>query len=62
MLTPAQRTDLDHILTGATGAATPMDELTLLRIALRAYSEGMPALEALAWAAAQLSNSLTHAI
>lgn len=60
MLTPAQRTDLDHILTGATGAATPLDELALLRIALRAYSEGMAAPDALAWAAEQISKTLCH--
>lgn len=37
-----------------------MDEVALLRIALRAYMEGQSAEDAVAWAAWQISNSLTQ--
>jgi hypothetical protein len=60
MLQEPFKSDLDYILQQATQAATPQDELALLRISLRAYMEGMNATDSLAWAAQQLSNSLTH--
>lgn len=56
---PHTRADLDLILQRVTGAATTLDELGLLRMALRRYMEGHPADEAVAWAANEISKSLT---
>lgn len=52
--------DLDQILreTLAT-AATPLDELTLLRAATRRYLETGDPTDAVAWAAGRLSDSIT---
>lgn len=54
------QTDLDYILTSVTGATTVLDELTLLRAALRYYAEGHSAEDSVAWAAHQISNSITN--
>lgn len=56
----AMDTDLRYLLDAATGAATVLDELTLLRASLRAYLDGMTAEAAAKWAAEQLSNSLSN--
>lgn len=60
MLQQSQKSDLDYILQQATQAATPQDELALLRTSLRAYMEGKSAPDAVAWAANALSKSITH--
>ena len=51
--------ELNTILQAVTGAATPGDELALLRVSLRKWAEGMPPAEAVAWAAENLSLSLS---
>ena len=53
------RDDLDYILLAVTQLPNVLDELALLRVAIRAYQEGRSAEEAVAWAAQQISNSLT---
>lgn len=51
--------DIEAIIDGCTGVGELMDELTLLRVSLRAYCEGRDPQEAVAWACEQLSNSIT---
>ncbi len=54
------REDLDYILQEAVmKAATVLDELTLLRTALRRYAETGDAREAIAWASGRMSDSIT---
>lgn len=60
MLHENVKSDIDYILQQATQAASMQDELALLRTALRAYTQGMTAQDAVAWAAKELSKSLTH--
>lgn len=50
--------DIDFIL-DAVIVACYDDELSLLRLTLRRYQEGMTAQEALAWAAGKLSDTIT---
>lgn len=59
MASRSTKNDIDQIIDGCTGVGNLLDELTLLRAALRAYTEGMAPDEAVAWACQQLSNSLT---
>lgn len=60
MPTPQQlNTDLSYILDQATGMPL-LDELSLLRISLRRYLETGNAREAVAWAAEQISNSVSN--
>jgi hypothetical protein len=54
------RNDLDYILTQAQGTTTMLDELSLIRIAIRRYAETGNAEEAVAWAAGQISNSVSN--
>lgn len=54
------REDLEYILLEVTTLPSLLDEVTLLRVALRRYMEGHPAEEAVAWAAQQLSNELAR--
>lgn len=51
--------DIEAIIDGCTGVGELMDELTLLRVSLRAYLEGKDPADAVAWACEQLSNSIT---
>jgi hypothetical protein len=51
--------DLDRLLRETVGTGTVLDELTLLRTALRLYCEGLEPGEAIAQAAHMLSDSLT---
>jgi hypothetical protein len=51
--------DIDYILQEVSQCTTTLDELALLRTSLRAYSEGRSAVDAVAWSAQQLSNSMT---
>lgn len=53
------RLDIEQIIDGCTCVGTILDELTLLRVALRCYLEGMDPEDAVAWACEQLSNSLS---
>jgi hypothetical protein len=53
------RQDLDLLLRETVGAGTVLDELTLLRTALRLYCQGQDPGEAIAQAAHMLSDSLT---
>jgi hypothetical protein len=55
---PPVKKDLEYILDQVVGVS-PKDELTLLRAALRYYAEGHSAQDAVAWAANELSLSLT---
>lgn len=52
--------DIDYILQEVTACGSPLDELALLRTSLRAYKEGRSAVDAVAWAAQQLSNSISR--
>lgn len=52
--------DIDYILQQSLDAATPADELALLRISLRAYAEGMTAQDAIQWAARELAKSIAQ--
>ncbi len=56
---PQLTTDLNHILDQVTGLPL-LDELSLLRISLRRYAETGDAVEAVAWAAEQISNSVSN--
>lgn len=56
---PQVKIDLDHILQEALTACTTHDELSLIRVSLRRYSDTGDAKEAVAWAAQKLSDSLT---
>lgn len=51
--------DIDQIIDDCTGVGSYLDELTLLRVALRAYLDGMDPSDAVAWACQLLSDSLT---
>lgn len=51
--------DINEILETSSEAGTVLDELTILRAALRAWMEGKPPADAVAWAAQQLSNAIT---
>lgn len=53
--------DIDYILQQATQCGSVPDELALIRISLRAYADGMDAADAVAWAAKELSKSITRA-
>jgi hypothetical protein len=55
---PSVQQDLEYILDQVVGVS-PRDELTLLRAALRYYAEGHSAPDSVAWAANELSLSLT---
>lgn len=60
-LPPKTNDDLNHILDQATGTGmTLLDELTLLRTSLRRYLETGDAQEAVAWAAREISNSVSN--
>lgn len=50
---------MNFLLDESLQATTTLDELALLRASLRAYVEGMTAEDAIAWAAGEISNSLT---
>ena len=52
--------DIYEIVENCTGVGTLLDELTLLRTSLKAYCNGAEPDEAVAWAAKQLSDSLTN--
>lgn len=53
--------DLQLILDQATATGLPLlDELTLLRTSLRRYLETGSAEEAVAWAAKEISNSVSN--
>jgi hypothetical protein len=51
--------DLDYILTQCLGMPL-LDELAMIRASLRRYSETGNAEEAVAWAANQISNSVSN--
>jgi len=51
--------DLNEIIDGVTGVGSILDELTLLRVSIKCYLEGMSPAEAVAWACQQLSDSIT---
>lgn len=51
--------DIDAILQQCSGAATVLDELTLIRTAFRLYMEGDEPADAVAQAAAALSLSIS---
>jgi hypothetical protein len=53
--------DIDYILQQATQCRTLLDELAMLRVAFRAYANGMSAADAVAWAAKEISESITRA-
>jgi hypothetical protein len=53
------RDDIDQILRECTGAATVLDELTLVRASLRLYLDGHDPADAVAMAAEALSLSLS---
>jgi hypothetical protein len=55
--------DIPFIIDQCTGVGTLLDELTLLRTALRLYAqEGMTAPDAVARASEMLSNALTKTV
>ena len=51
--------DIYFIVEQCTGVGTLLDELTLLRTSLKAYCNGAEPDEAVAWAAKQLSDSIS---
>jgi hypothetical protein len=51
--------DVNFILDESLQAINTLDELALLRASLRAYVEGMTAEDAVAWAAGEISNSIS---
>lgn len=57
---PQVARDLTYILDATRATGTLHDELALLRIAVRRYTEVGNAEEAVAWAATELSNVLTR--
>lgn len=57
---PQLKSDLDRIIDDCTGVGDILDELSLLRVSLRAYVEGMNPGDAVAYASEQLSNSITQ--
>lgn len=57
---PQTKKDLQNLLSQTSGCQTPLDELALIRAALRRYLETGDAEEAVAWAARELSNSLSR--
>ena len=52
--------DIYEIVESCTGVGTLLDELTLLRTSLKAYCNGADPDEAVAWAAKQLSDSISN--
>lgn len=52
--------DIDYIIDQCTDAGSLIDELSLLRISLRAYIDGADAEEAVAWASRKLSDTITN--
>lgn len=52
--------DLDYILTHCLGTTTLLDEVAMIRASIRRYSETGNAEEAVAWAAEQISNSVSN--
>lgn len=50
--------DIDTILQRTLGCATPLDELALLRTALRKYVETGNAAESVAWAAERVGTTI----
>lgn len=54
--------DIPWIIDQCTGVGTLLDELTLLRTALKLYAEGMPRADAMARASQLLSNALTKTV
>lgn len=60
MLPPNIDEDIRYILETVIGAAGPADELALLRVSLRRYLEGQSAVDAVAWAAEELSKSISN--
>lgn len=56
---PQIKRDIQTILEKSTHCQTTLDELALLRIALRRYLETNDAEEAVAWAAREISTSLS---
>lgn len=55
----AIRSDLEIIIDGCTCVGSVLDELTLLRTALRLYDSGLDPADAVAKACEMLSDSLT---
>jgi len=55
----ATSSDITYIIDQCTGVGTLLDELTLLRTALRLYADGETAPDAVARASEMLSNSIT---
>lgn len=51
--------DIYQIVESCTCVGSVLDELTMLRIALKAYCNGADPDEAVAWASKQLSDSIT---
>ena len=51
--------DIYEIVESCTGVGTLLDELTLLRTSLKAYCNGADPDVAVAWAAKQLSDSIS---
>jgi hypothetical protein len=51
--------DIHYIIDQLTCVGSIMDELTVLRVALRLYADGMNARDAVARACEMLSNSIT---
>jgi hypothetical protein len=60
MLHDQVKSDIEIILQQVTGAGSPQDELALLRASLRCYLEGMTPGDAVAWAAKELSKSISQ--
>jgi len=52
--------DIYKIIESCTGVGTLLDGLTLIRTALKAYCNGADPDEAVAWAAEQLSDTITN--
>ena len=59
---PQVARDLDQLLTAALGCASPLDELSLLRVALRRYIQSGDPAEAVAWAAETLGAAFTRTL
>jgi hypothetical protein len=55
----ATGSDIHKIINATTCVGTLLDELTLLRVALRLYADGMTAEDAIAKACEMLSDSLS---
>lgn len=59
-MTESVRNDIEFILENSMFAGTLLDELSLLRIALRAYLDGAEPGVAIAWAAGKISDTITQ--